>query len=437
MTGHTDQSPDAPGPRICIVTPGQIGSNPRVVKEAQALHEAGLRVHVIATRTLDIVEPRDQSLMQRIPWRLERIDMRSRLGRKLRRLAQAAAQRAYGATGAARLADFGFSAVTGKLAQAAVDMPADLYIAHYPAALPAAAAAARHHGALLSYDVEDFHLGDWPEAPAYDTKRRLVRAIEGRYLGGCAFVTAASPGIADALVEAYGIARPHVVHNVFPLDQAPAAPTPAGTAVPGPSVYWFSQTIGPNRGLECAVRAIGLAVLRPHLFLRGTLAAGYEREIRALADAIGVGDRLHLLAPAVPDEMERLAAAYDIGLVAETAESRNRGICLTNKLFSFLLAGVPPVMSDTPAHRRFAFETGLSDLIYPLEEPAALAGRFDGLLGNPEKLAAARDGVWRLGQERYNWDREKAAIVDLVRAQGLQPTMASNAAVARQRSAAG
>ena len=27
--------------RICIVTPGALGSNPRVVKEAQALHEGG------------------------------------------------------------------------------------------------------------------------------------------------------------------------------------------------------------------------------------------------------------------------------------------------------------------------------------------------------------------------------------------------------------
>ena len=36
--------------RVAIVTPGQIGSNPRVVKEAQALQEAGYELSVIATR---------------------------------------------------------------------------------------------------------------------------------------------------------------------------------------------------------------------------------------------------------------------------------------------------------------------------------------------------------------------------------------------------
>src|SRR5262245_38024012 len=41
-------------PRIAIVTPGQIGSNPRVVKEAEALHEAGYTTTVIATRALDL-----------------------------------------------------------------------------------------------------------------------------------------------------------------------------------------------------------------------------------------------------------------------------------------------------------------------------------------------------------------------------------------------
>ena len=145
-------------PRVCIVTPGQIGSNPRVVKEAHALHEAGYEVGVIATRTLDLVEPRDLALMRRIPWRLERIDLRSRLRWRLLRAAQLAA-RCTRAVGLVRSADAGFSAFTRPLRRAALATPADLYVAHYPAALPAVAAAARKHGARYAYDAEDFHLG--------------------------------------------------------------------------------------------------------------------------------------------------------------------------------------------------------------------------------------------------------------------------------------
>ena len=405
------------GLHVCIVTPGHIGSNPRVVKEADALHEAGHEVSVIATRVLDLVEPLDQALMRRIPWRLERIDMRSAVRRSLRRAVQLCARRAYAVLGLTWCADPGLSASARRLRRAALATSADLYVAHYPAALPVAAAAARMRGARYAYDAEDFHLGDWPDAPAYAIERRLVRAVEGRYLPGCAYVTAASPGIAEAYAEAYGIARPRVVLNAFPLAHAAPAPSPRGSAQPGPSLYWFSQVIGPDRGLECAVRAIGRAATQPHLYLRGTPAAGFVARLLELAREAGAAGRVHLLPPDQPDRMEELAAAYDAGLCSETGHTTSRRLCLTNKLFTFLLAGIPPLLSDTPAQCRFAAEAGLLDLLYPRGDPAALAELIDRLLGDPTRLATARALAWGLGQERYNWERERPTLVACLRSQ--------------------
>ncbi len=395
---------------MCIVTPGQIGSNPRVVKEAHALHEAGFRVSVIATRTLEGLEPRDQSLMRRIPWHLERLDLRSRWRWRLRRAVQISFRHAYTGTRFARFADFGFSAYTQPLLAAALRTPAELYIAHYPAALPVVAAAARRRGARYAYDAEDFHLGDWRDRPDYDIERRLVRTIEERYLPGCAYVTAASPGIADAYIRAYGIERPRVVLNVFPLTQATAGPTAKGTAEPGPSLYWFSQMIGADRGLECAVRAIGLSKASPHLYLRGAPVAGYVERLKGIAAESGAATRVHVLAPDEPDKMEQLASIYDIGLVAENGHTRNRAIALTNKLFTYLLAGVPALLSDTAAHRAFATETGMTAHIYPIDDPESLAAIIDGLLGDPARLAAARAEAYRLGARAIQLgDRKRGA----------------------------
>jgi glycosyltransferase involved in cell wall biosynthesis len=401
--------------RICIVTPGQIGSNPRVVKEAQALHEEGFDVTVIATRTLDLVEPRDQSLMQRIPWCLKRLDLRPGSRWRLNRLVQMAHRRAYTAMGLSPLANLGFSAFTRPVMAAALRTPADLYIAHYPAALPSAAAAARRHGARYAYDAEDFHLGDWPERPEYEIERRLVRAIEGQYLPECAHITAASPGIADAYAETFGVARPTVVLNVFPRAQAPSGPTPAGTVTPGPSVYWFSQTIGAGRGIECAVRAIGRGRSRPHLYLRGSPATGFLERLHVIATEAAVVDRLHILPSAAPSEMERLAANYDVGLSCEPGHTANNRIALGNKLFSYLLGGVPVVMSDIPAHRRFAAEAGMSTCLYPVDDADALAAILDRLLCDPGRLTAARTEAFRLGRDRYNWERERGALLATVR----------------------
>jgi len=400
--------------RICIVTPLPLGSNPRVVKEATALCEAGCAVTVIATRILAHVDARDEAVLAAAEWRAERLDFRRRgVAWRLRRMRQITAAHLFAMTGWGGFADRGVAASARELHDAARQNPADLYIAHYPVALPAVAGAARRHGAAYAYDAEDFHLGDWPETPERQRVRGIVRAVEARYLPGCAYVTAAAPGIADGYAAAYGIRRPEVVLNVFPLRQAP--PRLPGDRTEA-SVYWFSQTIGPNRGLECAVKAIGCARTRPHLYLRGNPDPIFLARLRDLAAAVGAADRLHILPPAAPAAMERLAAAYDVGFSGEPGHTENNRRALGNKLFSYLLAGLPIVMSDVPAHRRFSCDIRGAARLFAADDPDDLADTLDGLLGVPAALAAARVAAFEWGRRRFNWDVEKHALIRCVRA---------------------
>jgi len=300
------------------------------------------------------------------------------------------------------------------LVRAAKRQRVDLYIGHLVSGLAAAAVAARHNGALYSFDAEDFHPGDLPDEPAYAAENRMVRLIEERYLTGCAYTTAAAPLIAEAYRDEYGITLPKTVLNVFPLSYAPTKPTAAGAARPGPSVYWFSQTIGPTRGLECAIKAIALAKTVPHLCLRGKPASGFAETLSAIAAEAGVSDRVHILEPGPPSEMERLAALHDIGLAGEIGETRNRSIALTNKQFTYLLAGLPIAMSDIPAHRAFA--ASLKDCIslYRVDCAQSLADVLDGFLEESSTLELARARAHRLGQQRFNWDQEKHGLVQEV-----------------------
>jgi glycosyltransferase involved in cell wall biosynthesis len=242
----------------------------------------------------------------------------------------------------------------------------------------------------------------------------MVRAIEERYLPGCCYVTAASPGIADAYVSSYRIDRPTVVLNVFPRAPVPASPSPKGTAEFSPSVYWFSQTIGPDRGLECAVRAIGRARSQPHLYLRGSPAAGFLESLGRIASEAGVADHLHVLPPAPPSEMVHLAAVFDLGLSGETGHTPNRRVALTNKLFTYLLAGLPIVASKIPAHVSFAADAGSAVRLYAVDDAHELAAALDELLGDLHTLAGARAAAFELGQARYNWDVEKSILLTRV-----------------------
>ena len=390
------------------------------MKEADALASAGYAVSVIAADFTPWARDADQSFAGR-SWKVVRtlsFGPHSPLASRAIQLARQHSARVMVAAGVrnAPVVLAAWHPIGPDLVRAALGVRADLYIAHYPAALPAAAIAAQRHQARYAFDAEDFHLGDSPQGPDYDLQRQMVRAIEARFLPACACVTAASPGIADAYVKAYGIARPTVVLNVFPLAQAPCCPTPRGTATPGPSVYWFSQTIGSDRGLECAVRAIGQAQSRPHLYLRGTPAVEFLDHLRKIASDAGALDRLHVLPPAASSEMVRLAAVYDVGLVGDTGHTPNRRMALTNKQFTYLLAGIPVVMSNIPAHHDIALAIGDAARLYPVDNPVNLAAALDALLGDPAALAAARDAAWRLGQNRFNWDVEQAKLLGCVEA---------------------
>lgn len=397
--------------RICIVTRSALGSNPRVVKEADALADAGHQVHVISVRVLE-ADSRDDDILTNAGWTVERIDLRARPRRIRLRVQQRLASIVHRLTG--QLTATAFDPVSVALARAARQSPADLYIAHYVAALPAAAAAAKKHGAAFAYDAEDFHPGDLPDRPEHARQNGLIRSIEAALLPGCVYTTAASPGIAQAYAEAYGVPEPTVVLNTFPKGRAPLAPSPRGWVEPGPSVYWFSQTIGPDRGLECAVAALALAKTRPHLYLRGDPAPGYDALLVELARFHGVSDRLHLLESGMPSQMESLAAGYDVGLAAEFGCTPNRAIALTNKQFTYMLAGLPVAMSDTPGHQAFARLAPGATQLFKAEDPVSLAAAFDHWLSNPSTLTAGRAEAHRLGQQRFNWEIESANLVQCV-----------------------
>ncbi|MGH8499615.1 MAG: glycosyltransferase, partial [Methylococcales bacterium] len=296
--------------------------------------------------------------------------------------------------------------ITPELADAACKTPAELYIAHNLAALPAAVKAARIHGARVIFDAEDFHSGELPEGSAWDFDRDLISALEKYYLPKCDAMTAASPGIARAYAETYSLTQPLVVLNVFPLAQAPMAASKKGMMKPGPSLYWFSQTVGPDRGLEAAVQAIGLAKCRPHLYLRGNVSENYREKLLAIARSNDMLDHLHFLAVGAPADMVKLAAEFDIGLAAEPGHSENNRLACSNKIFTYLLAGVPTLASSTPAQAELAGMATNAVWLYPPEDSHALAAKIDHLLGDSQKMANARTVAWDLGQQHFNWEVE-------------------------------
>ena len=58
---------------VCIVSPGNLASNPRVLKEADALREAGYAVTAVVGDYTEALRPFDDEISARVPWQVVRV----------------------------------------------------------------------------------------------------------------------------------------------------------------------------------------------------------------------------------------------------------------------------------------------------------------------------------------------------------------------------
>jgi glycosyltransferase involved in cell wall biosynthesis len=301
------------------------------------------------------------------------------------------------------------------LGRLAAREPADLFIGHYPAGLAAAAAAAARWNAKLGYDIEDLHAGECPPTPAGRRRANRIDAIERIYVSRCLHITASSPGIAEYFARRYGVSTPHVIYNTFPwADRTRIDGETRDRRGPALSLYWYSQTVGLDRGLQDAIQAIGLLGGAVQLHIRGSLSETVSGELLQLARDHGVADRVYFHPQVPPDELMSRAAEHDIGLALEQGQTPNRAIATTNKLFFYLLAGLAVAATDVPGQTGVLRGCGGAARLHPPGDVRTLAQHLEHWRLDPLALRASQDDAIRHARLRWNWECEGRKLVDAI-----------------------
>lgn len=400
-------------PHILVVSNGALCRNPRVVKEATALGENGYDVTVLTIRNHLPSEPHDQEILASAPFRRKVLDL---LGPGAPRFRAKALRwisiKLLGRIGWQSAESLGPALALLKKART---LPAALTIVHneVPFWIGTRLLA---EGRRVAADFEDWHSEDLLPAARRHRPLRLLRKMERRLLTHAAYTSTTSHALADALHARYGGTRPRVITNSFPLQTVTARPAPHKT----PTFFWFSQTLGPGRGLEFFLNAWKLTRQPSELVLLGEPCAGYAAHLINLLPP-NFHSRLRFLPLVSPAELPAVIARHDIGLALEESTIVNRDLTITNKILQYLNAGLAVVATETAGQREVLAHAPVAGLVMPTAYSRDWAAHLDLLLSNPQELAVRKATARGLAESIYCWEREAPKLVQCV-ADALSPS---------------
>ncbi len=396
---------------VLFITSGQPSLNPRLVKEADCLADAGYKITVLYMYWNAWGANFDKQLIASKTWKAicvggnpQHTNIQYFLSRLIYKLAQTVAHK----TKSRFMAEYATARASYYLIREAKKHVADLYIGHNLGALPAVIAAAKVNGKPCGFDAEDFH--------RYETSNDnnnsdviLKTQIENKYIPQLNYFTTSSPQIAEAYSKVFVDLKPIVLLNVFP--KSTVTNTTSGKDQPL-KLFWFSQTIGPNRGLDDIIGALQiLNSIDFELHLLGDQSTSSKDFIDRLKNS-GVNIKFH--DPIPPDGVIAFAGQFDIGLALENKVPVNRDICLTNKIITYMQAGLAIIASDTTAQKDFITKNPTIGQTYPSGDAKAMAAILSSYYKDRLLLTAAKNEALRLGHERYNWEVESLKFLQIV-----------------------
>ena len=408
--------------KVCIVSNAPVSQNPRVVKEADALADAGFEVVVLFAQHVGWTRALDAEILLGRRWRGRRVrlDWGHPLGAMVR-LSSGLRARLFRLIAAwsfdAGIAELAFSRLLLEQLVIAVWERAGLYIAHNPQTLPIVALAARVSGARYGFDAEDLHTGEYPAERADDPLNRLLAYLEAKYLPGSAYVTAASEGIGQALSERYEIPLPRSVVNTFPwsdraeIDHLRRDRAAGSSAL---SLYWYSQVVSLNRGLELILEAVGRVGPGVEVHIRGHLSPAVAAELEAIAARGGIDGQVVYHHTVSPSELLSRAAEHDVGLCLELPWTLNRDLSVTNKLFLYLLAGLAIVATRTRGQISVLGQCPDAAFLVEPDDVDALAAVITRLRDDRGLLERTQSAALRAAAERWQWEHDRPGLVDAV-----------------------
>lgn len=401
---------------VTIVSGFPLTKNPRTVKEADVLADAGFDVTVLGAVYDASGADDERAITNGRKWKAVFIPDNSspRIGARLHwlilRLRRKIFAKLFNLTGRGDVRQIAYSGP--ELLGHCLMERSDLYIMHCEQSLWVGLELLKR-GLKVAVDFEDWYSRDMPPTENPDRPAELIAGWEKAIGKQACFATTTSRIMAQRLGEEYGIPAPKVVYNSFPSDERETLDGKCLDRIDPNvlSITWCSQNIGTNRGLEMLMSAVNLLEFPVEVHLRGNSSdASRERLLSIVDEESRCMVHFH---PVVPHaELLSRIAEHDIGYAGETGYCDNNNLTIANKVFQYFLAGVPVVASKTWGQCEIADHAGEAMQTFELGDDRELAQGIRNF-ADPVVRNRAGDKALKLAESSYSWKRSAATLVEL------------------------
>ena len=277
-----------------------------------------------------------------------------------------------------------------------------------------AARRARNDGrdVRVVYDAHEYVAG----LAAYGSRTPRYLAgwadLEAEYIRDADRVITVGPALAEAIAERYALpAQPSVVLNAPARHDADAGGESVRSAAglaPDVPLAVYSGGLTQVRGVHLAIEAlrelpgVHLAVVCvPH---RDTW---FARQLRSRAVELEVSGRVHFVDPVGPDRVVAFLRSADVGVHPMVGGFANHEMALPNKLFEYIHAGLPLVVTNLRQLGSFVREHGIGES-FTSGDASDLAATLRRVLADPKPYRdAVADPQLRA---QFSWERQAVTL---------------------------
>jgi len=238
---------------------------------------------------------------------------------------------------------------------------------------------------------------------------------ERRGLRGIDVLIMTTRSRAQYMVDRYGIEFPPLIRNVPEMMAIEEDwDLHERLDIPGDQrILLYQGSIQEYRGIEEAIEAT--TMLDDCVLV--VIGYGYHRPtLEKMVEDRKLTDTVKFFGPIPNDELLWYTTSADVGLCIIVGESLSYRWSLPNKLFEYMMAGVPIVASDYEEMGRVVTEEGVGTVCDPTD-PADVARAAREIVDDPEAIARFRSAT-RTAITRYNWGVEEQVLLKIY--QGLQ-----------------